>query len=220
VGRHEAYVPTLSEKTNHRIDGWLASKNLARPKLPRVRSRRLNPFFAFLFVTGMVFVTAVDPYAGNVAAAYSMDFSYYGPDDGQVLGQVEEVQVSFARGGFNIIGGKAFADLYVADAGIPDPGTAKEYAYKLSAQLGWGQDQYSCLVKLWTRESNWRVTANNSSSGAYGIPQALPGSKMASEGNDWMVNAETQIRWGLKYIHGRYHNPCTALVHSNNFGWY
>ena len=75
-------------------------------------------------------------------------------------------------------------------------------------------------MKLWERESNWRLNAMNKSSGAYGIPQALPGSKMASEGTDWMTNAQTQIRWGVKYINGRYKNPCTALLHSNVKGWY
>jgi hypothetical protein len=116
--------------------------------------------------------------------------------------------------------GASFQKIYVADAGTPDPGSAKAFAYSLSGQLGWGQDQYSCLVKLWTRESQWNVTANNSQSGAYGIPQALPGTKMASEGPDWATNPQTQIRWGVKYILGRYKNPCTALVHSNDLGWY
>jgi hypothetical protein len=75
-------------------------------------------------------------------------------------------------------------------------------------------------VKLWERESNWNAYAQNKGSGAYGIPQALPGSKMASEGSDWATNAQTQIRWGVKYIAGRYKTPCTALLHSNNLGWY
>jgi hypothetical protein len=110
--------------------------------------------------------------------------------------------------------------LYVADDGTPDAGTAQAFAQTLTAQLGWGQDQYSCLVKLWDRESHWNALASNGSSGAYGIPQALPGSKMSSEGQDWATNPQTQIRWGVKYIAGRYHTPCTALVHSNNYGWY
>ena len=220
MGRHEAYQPTLTEKTNEAFDGWLASNNLARPKLPRVKKRRLNPVFAFLFVMSMVFVTAVDPYAGNLASASAFDYSYSNNPDGQLLDEIVPVKVSFARGGFTIIGGAAFANLYVADAGIPDPGSAKEFAFKLSGQLGWGQDQYSCLVKLWERESNWRLNALNKSSGAYGIPQALPGNKMASEGADWVSNAQTQLRWGVKYISKRYQNPCTALVHSNNKGWY
>ena len=86
--------------------------------------------------------------------------------------------------------------------------------------MDFGTDQYSCLVKLWERESNWRVSARNSSSGAYGIPQSLPGTKMATEGADWMTNPETQIRWGVKYIKGRYGSPCGALAHSDKKGWY
>jgi soluble lytic murein transglycosylase-like protein len=88
------------------------------------------------------------------------------------------------------------------------------------ADFGWGIDQYSCLAKLWDRESNWRVNALNKSSGAYGIPQSLPATKMASEGADWLTNPETQIRWGIKYIKGRYGTPCGALAHSNKFNWY
>ena len=221
MGRHEAYQPTFTEKTNQRLDGWLESKNLSRPRLPRVPRRIAHPVIAFVFVVCMMFVTAVDPYAGNLAAAYSADFTSITNDpNGQTIEEIKQVTVSFARGGFNIIGGAAFANLYVADAGIPDPGTAKDFAFKLAGQLGWGQDQYSCLVKLWDRESNWRYNAQNKGSGAYGIPQALPGTKMASEGTDWMTNPQTQIRWGVKYINGRYKTPCTALVHSNDLGWY
>jgi hypothetical protein len=86
--------------------------------------------------------------------------------------------------------------------------------------MGWESDQYSCLVTLWERESNWRVNAKNKSSGAYGIPQSLPGAKMASEGADWLTNPQTQINWGLKYIKGRYGSACGALAHSNKFNWY
>jgi soluble lytic murein transglycosylase-like protein len=86
--------------------------------------------------------------------------------------------------------------------------------------MNYGDDQYSCLVKLWDRESNWRHTARNQSSGAYGIPQALPGTKMATEGPDYMTNPETQIRWGVKYIKGRYGSPCGAVAHSDKLGWY
>ena len=76
-------------------------------------------------------------------------------------------------------------------------------AYRVSS-YGWGSDQFRCLDLLWTRESGWRADAYNASSGAYGIPQALPGSKMATAGADWETNAGTQIEWGLGYIQGRY----------------
>jgi hypothetical protein len=73
---------------------------------------------------------------------------------------------------------------------------------------------------LWNVESGWNVTAANPSSGAYGIPQALPGSKMASAGADWQTNAATQIRWGLGYIKSVYGSPCAAWGHEQVDGWY
>lgn len=97
---------------------------------------------------------------------------------------------------------------------------AKATARALVADRGWGSEQYTCLVKLWNKESGWNYQAYNSSSGAFGIPQALPGSKMASAGGNWKTSAATQIRWGLGYIDGRYGNPCGAWEHSQSVGWY
>jgi hypothetical protein len=85
---------------------------------------------------------------------------------------------------------------------------------------GFGPEQFTCLVDLWNRESRWNHRAENSSSGAYGIPQSLPGKKMASAGADWETNPETQIRWGLGYISSRYGSPCDAWAHSEAKGWY
>ena len=85
---------------------------------------------------------------------------------------------------------------------------------------GWGSDQFGCLVSLWNRESGWNYQAYNRSSGAFGIPQALPGSKMGSAGADWQTNAATQVNWGLGYIAGRYGSPCGAWGHSQSTGWY
>lgn len=99
-------------------------------------------------------------------------------------------------------------------------GDAQAAAYAMVRDRGWGDDQFSCLVKLWQRESNWNHTAMNRSSGAYGIPQSLPGSKMASAGADWQTNPATQIRWGLGYIEGRYGTPCGAWAKSERSGWY
>lgn len=101
----------------------------------------------------------------------------------------------------------------------PDPGTAQAIAQQMLAQRGWGDDQFSCLVALWNRESGWRVNAYNPS-GAYGIPQAKPGNKMASAGADWQTNPATQIAWGLGYISSRWGTPCGAWAHSNSVGWY
>jgi len=102
----------------------------------------------------------------------------------------------------------------------PDPGTAQAIAYSMVLERGWGDDEFACLVALWNKESGWRVGAYNAGSGAYGIPQALPGSKMASAGADWETNPATQITWGLGYISGRYGTPCGAWGHSQAKGWY
>ena len=98
-------------------------------------------------------------------------------------------------------------------------GDPKGYARQLLSSRGEG-GQFGCLDSLWGRESGWQVSASNASSGAYGIPQALPGSKMASVGPDWQSNAATQIQWGLGYIDGRYGSPCAAWSHSQANGWY
>jgi uncharacterized protein YabE (DUF348 family) len=115
----------------------------------------------------------------------------------------------------------------VGTAELPDPtvvavepGTAQALGKEMAAARGWGDDQFACLLSLWNQESGWRVNAANKSSGAYGIPQALPGSKMATVGADWQTNPATQITWGLNYIGGRYGNPCGAWAHHESIGWY
>ncbi len=104
--------------------------------------------------------------------------------------------------------------------GEPDPGSAQAIALQMLSARGFGSDQFDCLVALWNRESRWNVYAQNPSSGAYGIPQALPGDKMASAGADWATNPVTQIAWGLGYIEARYGNPCGAWGHSEEKNWY
>jgi hypothetical protein len=98
-------------------------------------------------------------------------------------------------------------------------GSFQDYALSLFGQYGWGSGQMGCLGPLWDRESGWNVHAANQS-GAYGIPQALPGSKMASAGSDWHDNGDTQIRWGESYISGTYGTPCGAWAHEQADGWY
>jgi hypothetical protein len=93
-------------------------------------------------------------------------------------------------------------------------------ARALLSTYGWSQDQFGCLDSLWERESHWNPYAENSSSGAYGIPQSLPGSKMATVASDWRTNPVTQIKWGLGYIEDRYGSPCGAWGHSQGHGWY
>ncbi|TDC84652.1 lytic transglycosylase domain-containing protein [Actinomadura sp. 7K507] len=109
-----------------------------------------------------------------------------------------------------------------APAGDPVPaGEAQRIAKGMMPSFGFsGDGQFGCLVKLWDKESGWNSRAKNPSSGAYGIPQALPGSKMASAGSDWETSAKTQIKWGLGYIKDRYGTPCGAWEHSQNVGWY
>lgn len=94
---------------------------------------------------------------------------------------------------------------------------AKWYIYK---EYEWGGAQFKCLDTLWDNESSWKHTADNPNSSAYGIPQALPGNKMASIGSDWKTNPKTQIQWGAKYIDERYGNPCVALEHYTDKNWY
>jgi hypothetical protein len=101
----------------------------------------------------------------------------------------------------------------------PDPGTAQSIAYKMLPSFGFSTDQFGCLNNIWTRESGWRYNAENAS-GAYGIPQALPGSKMASAGADWMTDPTTQIKWGIGYIKSVYGSPCNAWAFWQDHGWY
>jgi hypothetical protein len=107
-----------------------------------------------------------------------------------------------------------------AAAAAQPSGAAQQIAEGMLASYGWSSSQFTCLDSLWNVESGWNVTATNPSSGAYGIPQALPGSKMASAGPDWQTDATTQIRWGLNYIQAEYGSPCGAWAHEEADGWY
>lgn len=98
-------------------------------------------------------------------------------------------------------------------------GSPQLIAHALVLRDGWSGRQWTCLDALWARESRWNPYAQNSS-GAYGIPQALPGSKMATFGGDWRTDPLTQIRWGLSYISADYGSPCAALAHSSAYGYY
>lgn len=101
----------------------------------------------------------------------------------------------------------------------PTAAQAQTYAAGAAAQRGWTGNEWNCLVKLWNRESRWLWYAENPS-GAYGIPQSLPGSKMAAFGADWRNDAAVQIDWGLSYIAQRYGSPSQAWAHSESAGWY
>jgi hypothetical protein len=107
----------------------------------------------------------------------------------------------------------------------PNPGSAQAIAQSMLPSYGWAvsgsKGQFGCLQVMWNRESGWRYNAYNGTSGAQGIPQALPGSKMAQFGADWQTNPRTQIKWGLWYIQTRYGSPCQAwAAWQAHGGWY
>ena len=178
------------------------------------------PFSAFLIAFAIVLVMVVDPYSGDYADAATAP-NHWGDQSTQKFEASGAYKITLnAHGGYTVKSAAPSAKgITVAAAGIPSPGSAQAIALAILTQRGMGNDQYSCLVDLWNRESHWSVTAANPS-GAYGIPQALPGSKMASAGPNWQTNARTQILWGLSYIQSRYSTPCGAWAHSQSSGWY
>jgi len=135
--------------------------------------------------------------------------------DGKLVGKVAEWSDALAKPVNEIaqVGTKPAPDFVATASG------AQQIAARMVTARGWGADQFSCLVSLWSKESGWRTDAANPS-GAYGIPQALPGDKMASVGADWQTNPATQITWGLNYIAGVYGTPCAAWGHSQATNWY
>ena len=101
------------------------------------------------------------------------------------------------------------------------PDGAREVAKALmDDKYGWGEKQYACLDDLWIKESHWNYRASNKRTGAHGIPQALPATKMDSAGTDWRTNPVTQISWGLRYIEVRYDTPCKAWAKFKRSNWY
>jgi hypothetical protein len=98
--------------------------------------------------------------------------------------------------------------------------TARAIARGMLRHFRWSRRQFKFLNRLWDRESGWNVYAENPYSAAYGIPQAVPGSKMGAAGPNWRSNARTQIRWGLRYIRDRYGSPRRAWAHEIGSGWY
>lgn len=196
-----------------------------------MRPRWALGMFAYLASMGLVAALLVEP-SGFSAATTVPDETLRSQAlaDSQSIDVGETAEISFAaiaRDGFEVVKPKpkpvaaaAAGGRAAPAAGTPDPGTAKAIAYDMVMARGWGQGEYDCLVALWNKESHWNVYAHNKRSGAYGIPQALPGSKMASAGADWATNPATQITWGLGYIGGRYGTPCGAWGHSQAKGWY
>jgi uncharacterized protein YabE (DUF348 family) len=203
-----------------RVDRKLVNRTVALP-FPTKHQRD-----ATLLVGTTKVVTAGQK--GQVQVTYSIVYV-----DGKAIGQTKVKSVVIAQPKAQVVkvgtkqvvtasaagGGSSGGSSSVPTAAAPSPGTAKAIARDLLAQRGWGDAEYNCLVTLWDHESGWRVHAANPS-GAYGIPQALPGSKMGSAGPDWQNSAETQIKWGLGYIASRYNTPCQAWSLWQTQGWY
>jgi hypothetical protein len=199
---------------------------------------------AFGVAAAFVGLFALQPRTAPLANASDL----YAPDNAvtvagsQALGTTGSASSTVSRDGYEVTeppapepvvapvavssgssGSSAPADchaLAVPQPGLPDAGSPKDMGYQAVLAHGWDIQEYYYLLALWNRESGWNPGAANTSSGAYGIPQALPGSKMAAFGADWETNPATQIAWGLSYISGRYGTPCEAWASSEERGWY
>ena len=188
-----------------------------------------------LAVGALTLVVVVDPYSGNSSSALG---SYAYAEDAAPVSQTltigstaaidgDEDSITYSYTAPVVVKADDDGDATSDSASdgtsvsvdIPSAGSAQAVAYSMVKARGWSTSEYQCLVDLWNRESGWSVTAANPS-GAYGIPQALPGSKMSTAGADWQTSARTQITWGLSYITGRYGTPCGAWAHSNAYNWY
>ena len=179
------------------------------------------PIFSFCVALAIIVVSIIAP--DSSASAASGAFAPAKVGEVQHLTVTGNFESTVKRDNYTASKPKPKPKLVQRSApavGRPDPGTAQAIAYEILMSRGMGEDQYGCLVALWNRESGWNVYAANGSSGAYGIPQALPGSKMASAGADWATNPRTQIMWGLSYISGRYGTPCGAWASFQSKGWY
>jgi len=184
------------------------------------------PVFGFLVSMSFVLAAVVDPSmaremiaqgnrstAATKAAAHALQSVVVSDDVAGAASGAKPVRDPFTMSRIESLPAAPEVD-------VSDPGTAQAIARSMLSARGLGTAEYRCLVALWDRESHWNVAAHNVASGAYGIPQALPGSKMASAGSDWQTNPTTQITWGLSYITARYKTPCGAWASSQERGWY
>jgi len=115
---------------------------------------------------------------------------------------------------------KSTTEVVVVGTKVVDANSNVSIGRSAAAKRGWINSQWQCLYSLWQKESRWDHRAENPYSGAYGIPQSLPASKMATAGADYLTNPSTQIEWGLNYIASRYGTPCGAWNHSVSHNWY
>lgn len=169
----------------------------------------------------LAIAAAADPYAPNPEsdALKAHAVQAYRKQRLKALRENREVELSPVKIVKQAPGGGGFAPYNFPPGSTPNPGSNKAIGKQMAEARGWG-DQWGCLERLWDKESGWNERAMNRYSGAYGIPQALPGHKMASAGSDWQTNPATQIKWGLNYIAARYGTPCAAWAHSQAKGWY
>ncbi|MET0303541.1 MAG: lytic transglycosylase domain-containing protein [Microbacteriaceae bacterium] len=187
-----------------------------------------SPLFAPLYVGDVVALTAtvderVAGLRGSLDAAKARKAEEEAAEKARLEAEQARLEAEAAAAAKASTRAPAPAPVYATGgggSGDNSPAGAQASARAMLGNYGWGDDQFGCLVSLWNKESGWNYQAHNSSSGAHGIPQALPGSKMASAGADWQTNAATQVAWGLGYIAGRYGNPCGAWSHSQSVGWY
>ena len=234
MGKHTSVVVSL-EKPKGAGTGVSGTRRRPRVLIP----------LAALASMAMVMVIAVDPYSGTYANA-ALPSEWVVSEDTQIVVSSANYVTTADRDGYGVTeppppppppppvvvaeppaapsassgSSRSASPSPAPSAGTPDPGSAKEVARSMLSQRGMDDSQYNCLVSLWQKESGWNVFAENKSSGAYGIPQSLPGSKMATAGSDWATNAATQISWGLGYIEARYQTPCGAWTHSQAMNWY
>jgi hypothetical protein len=189
----------------------------------RPRRRALLSLLAIAACAGIALVSVTDPYAGATASSFYRQpamaphpaaVQRFSIEGGTVL-------VALKRDRFTtqVLGASGGADIVMPSGPVAPASTAQAYAAGIVAQKGWAGSEFGCLVSLWNRESGWNAHAANPS-GAYGIPQALPGSKMGVGGGDWQNDYRVQIRWGIGYIAGRYGSPCGAWAHSQAVGSY
>ena len=184
---------------------------LRRPPVTAAPSPRLvTPVVAILAVAAFVAL----PLAGTSPSPDPAGYAQVAGNKQNLM--ITSLATNLNREEFGVSGGWGSAPA----AGNFDAGTSQAIAQDLVLDRGWDASEFSCLVALWNKESQWNHGALNPSSGAYGIPQALPGDKMASAGADWATNPATQIRWGLGYIDARYGSPCAAWGHSQQKNWY
>ncbi len=240
VTADQEITPTPSTEVAYTPSTVLVASPPRRPQPAPRWSRRRGVLAVFASIAALGFVAAyVGPTGAAIAEAEAESTSLYASAAAQVqtYAPVIEVEpVALDRESYSVYvtptptpepepvvaststssSGSGWSPPFVS----PDPGSAQAIAYDMVKARGWGDGEFSCLVALWNKESGWRVNAYNASSGAYGIPQSLPGDKMASAGADWQTNPATQITWGLGYIQGRYGTPCGAWGHSQATGWY